>query len=52
MIKLATSTVHHRSIITKLIEECYNESDIDNKVHILYKIDSGLPRMCRINIPH
>ena len=51
MVKLATSTVHHRSIITKLIEECYNESDIDNKVHILYKINSALPKMCRINIP-
>ena len=51
MIKLATSTVHHRSIITKLIEDCYNESDVDNKTQILYKINSVLPKMCRINIP-
>ena len=48
MIKLVTA-VHHRSIITKLIEDCYNESDIDNKVQILFKINSVLPKMC-INI--
>jgi hypothetical protein len=31
MNKLAsTTTMHHSSIITKLIEDCYNESDIDN----------------------
>jgi hypothetical protein len=51
MNKLATSAVHYRSIITKLIEDCCNESDIDNKVQILYKINSVLPKMCRINIP-
>jgi hypothetical protein len=50
MNRLATA-IHHRSIITKLIEDCYNESDIDNKVQILYKVNSLLPRMCRINIP-
>jgi hypothetical protein len=50
MSKLAT-TMHHGSIITRLIENCYNESDIDNKVQILYKINSLLPRMCRIKIP-
>ena len=43
--------IHHRSIIIKLIEDCYNESDIDNKVQILFKINSLLPKMCRINIP-
>ena len=43
--------IHHRSIITKLIEDCYNESDVDNKVQILFKINSLLPKMCRINIP-
>jgi len=50
MSKLATA-IHHRSIITRLIEDCYNESDIDNKVQILYKVNSLLPKMCRINIP-
>ena len=43
--------MHHRRIMTKLVEDCYNESDIDNKVQILYKINSVLPKMCRINIP-
>ena len=51
MSELATSAIHHRSIITKLIEDCYNESDIDNKVQILFKINSLLPKTCRINIP-
>jgi hypothetical protein len=50
MNKLATA-IHHSSIITKLIEGCYNESDIDNKVQILFKINSLVPKICRINIP-
>ena len=50
MNKLATR-VDNRSIITKLIEDCYNESDVDNKTQILYKVNSLLPKMCRINIP-
>jgi hypothetical protein len=50
MNKLATM-IHHSSILTKLVEECYNESDIDNKIQILLKINSLLPKMCRINIP-
>jgi hypothetical protein len=51
MNKPATTTMHHSSITKKLVQDCYNESDIDNKVQILYKINSLLPRMCRINIP-
>ena len=51
MSKVATTAIHHRSIITKLIEDCYNESDVDNKTQILYKINSLLPRIYRINIP-
>jgi hypothetical protein len=35
----------------KLVQDCYNESDIDNKVQILYKINLLLPRIYRINIP-
>ena len=50
MNKLATA-IHHNSIITKLVEDCYNESYIDNKVQILYKINSLLHKMCRVNIP-
>ena len=50
MNKLATA-IHDNSIITKLVEDCYNESDIDNKVQILYKVNLLLPKMCRINIP-
>jgi hypothetical protein len=46
------TTIHdNSSIITKLINDCYNESDIDNKVQILYKINSLLPTTSRINTP-
>jgi hypothetical protein len=39
MNKLTATTIdHHSNIITKLVEDCYNESDIDNKVKILSKI--------------
>jgi hypothetical protein len=50
--KLATSaTIYHSNIITKLIQDCYNESDIDRKAQILYKINSLLPKTCRISVP-
>ena len=45
------TTIHDSSIITKLINDCYNESDIDNKVQILYKINSLLPTTSRIHTP-
>lgn len=38
-------------IIAKLVEDCYEEEDIDKKVQILYKINSLLPKTCRIIIP-
>ena len=37
--------------IAKLVEYCYEEQDIDKRVQILYKINSLLPKSCRINIP-
>ncbi len=45
------STTIYDSIITKLVEECYNELDVDKKVEILYKINSLLPEPYRIDIP-
>ena len=45
-----TNVIQH-PIITKLVDDCYNESDIDKKIKILYKINSLLPRSCCINIP-
>ena len=44
-------TTQHHAIIAKLIEDCYEEQDIDKKVQILYKINSLLPKTCCINIP-
>jgi hypothetical protein len=51
MNKPATTAFHYNSIITKLVQDCYNESDIDKKIQMLYKINSLLPEMCHINIP-
>ena len=45
------TTIIHRSIVTKLIEDCYNEADIDKKVQILCEINSLLPRSYCIDIP-
>ena len=50
--KLTTSnTTTQYTIIAKLVEDCYEEEDIDKKVQILYKINSLLPKPCCINIP-
>jgi hypothetical protein len=45
------TTIIHSTLVTKLIEDCYNEPDIDKKVLILYKINSLLPRSYCIDIP-
>ncbi len=50
--KLSTNiTIRHHAIIAKLVEDCYEEEDIDKKVQILYKINSLLPKTCCITIP-
>ena len=52
MNKLHTRPICHSGIIvTKLIHDCYDESDIDKKIQVLYKINSLIPNICRINIP-
>jgi hypothetical protein len=45
------TTIIDRTIVTKLIEDCYNEPDIDKKAQILCKINSLLPRSYCIDIP-
>jgi hypothetical protein len=42
---MATTTTagYLESIISRLIEECNNEVDIDKKIQLLYKINSILP---------
>ena len=45
------TTIHNHAMISKLVEDCYNELDIDKKVQILYKINSLLPKTCCIDIP-
>jgi hypothetical protein len=50
--KLSTNiTIRHSSIIAKLVEDCYEEEDIDKKVQILNKINSLLPKIYCIKIP-
>ena len=49
--KLTTINTTEYTIIAKLVEDCYEEEDIDKKVQILYKINSLLPKTCCINIP-
>ena len=40
-----------KSIISKLTEECSNESDINKKTYLFYKINSVLPKPYQVNIP-
>ncbi len=37
--------------ISKLIESCREEQNIDKKVEILYRINSMLPKVHRLKIP-
>ncbi|MGA7542447.1 MAG: hypothetical protein WBW34_05220 [Nitrososphaeraceae archaeon] len=39
-----------RNILSKLIEECNNESDIDKKIQLFYKINSMLPISYQVDI--
>jgi hypothetical protein len=40
-----------RNTISKLNEECNNESDIDKKIQLFYKIHTMLPEQYQPNIP-
>jgi predicted DNA-binding protein (UPF0278 family) len=40
-----------KDIISKLIEECNNEPDIDKKIQLFYKINSLLPKSYQVSIP-
>jgi hypothetical protein len=40
-----------RNILSKLIEECNNEPDIDKKIQLFYKINSMLPIPYQVDIP-
>ena len=51
--KLTTrnTTIQHCGIIGKLIEDCYEEKDMDKKLHLLHEINSLIPKSWCINIP-
>jgi hypothetical protein len=40
-----------KNTILKLTDKCSNEPDINNKINLLYKINSVLPGCYQINIP-
>jgi hypothetical protein len=40
-----------RNTLSKLIEECNNEPDIDKKIQLFYNLNSMLPVSYQINIP-
>ena len=42
---------NQRNTLSKLIEECNNESDIDRKIQLFYNLNSMLPISYQINIP-
>jgi predicted DNA-binding protein (UPF0278 family) len=43
--------VSTRIAISKLIEECNNEPDIDNKIQLFYRVNSLLPSPYQVSIP-
>ena len=45
------TTAHFTSVVSKLAQKCDNESDIDKKINLLYKINSLLPKKNQFNIP-
>jgi predicted DNA-binding protein (UPF0278 family) len=47
----AVMNSYTRDTISKLIEQCNNEPDIDKKIHLFYKITSLLPKPYQVNIP-
>ena len=44
-------TVSTRITISKLIEECNNEPDIDKKIQLFYRVNSILPSTYQGSIP-
>jgi hypothetical protein len=48
---IPTTAAYLESIISRLIEECNNEVDIDKKIELLYKINSILPKLSQENLP-
>jgi predicted DNA-binding protein (UPF0278 family) len=47
----AVMNSYTRDTISKLIEQCSNEPDIDKKIQLFYKINSLLPKPYQVNIP-
>jgi hypothetical protein len=40
-----------KNTILELTDKCSNESDINKKINLLYKINSALPGPYQVNIP-
>ena len=47
----ALTNSYTRETISKLIEQCNSEPDIDKKIQLFHKINSLLPKQYQVNIP-
>jgi hypothetical protein len=45
------TNTHLINLVSKLVQKCDSESDIDRKISIFYKINSLLPKKYQLNIP-
>jgi hypothetical protein len=43
--------MHPTNVVSKLARKCENEPDINEKIYLLYKINSLLPKQYQLNIP-
>jgi hypothetical protein len=48
---LTARNSQYYNTITKLVEDCYTEENVDKKILILNNINSIIPESCRINVP-
>lgn len=45
------TTIHLINAVSKLAQKCDNESDINKKINLLYRINSLLPKSYQLDIP-
>lgn len=51
IIKLIASNSQYIDTITKLVEDCYAEENVDKKIRILNNINAIIPESCRVYVP-
>jgi hypothetical protein len=48
---LTARNSQYYNTITKLVEDCYAEENVDKKILILNNINSIIPESCHVNVP-